>query len=305
MPVLPVSRGSTLMDLLPSFQLALRAAGKARRTVETYSDAVYRLDRFLSLTGASSVLTDVSRRDIEAYTLHVLDEHSAGTASVRFRSLRAFFNWTVEEGELQVSPMQGLKPPHVSVTPVQVLTDVELRQFLTVCAGTGFRDRRDHAVTRMFIDTGARLSEVAGVYLEDVDLDDMLLFLRDTKGRKPRTVPLGDKTALALDRYLRLRHSHRHTARPELWLAPRGPLTSDGLKQMVARRAKEAGLPHVHAHTFRHTFASRWLEAGGSEGDLMRLCGWSSRAMLDRYGAATAVKRAQAAYRTLDIGSDI
>jgi integrase len=53
---------------------------------------------------------------------------------------------------------------------------------------------------------------------------------------------------------------------------------------ILRRRGARAGVPGLHAHKFRHTFAHQWLADGGQEGDLMRLTGWKARQMVDRYG---------------------
>jgi integrase/recombinase XerD len=69
---------------------------------------------------------------------------------------------------------------------------------------------------------------------------------------------------------------------------------------MVSRRGEAVGID-VHPHVFRHTFTSRWLDAGGAEGDLMALNGWESPQMLRHYGAQTRNARARRAYDKLDV----
>ena len=75
-----------------------------------------------------------------------------------------------------------------------------------------------------------------------------------------------------------------------------------GLRVSLPRRAEAAGLKGFHLHQMRHIAASRWLAAGGSEGGLMAVAGWSSREMLDRYTKATAADRAVAEARSLNLG---
>jgi site-specific recombinase XerD len=136
-----------------------------------------------------------------------------------------------------------MRPPKVPEQPPQALTHEQLRAVLTTCAGQSFKDRRDHAMIRVLLDTGCRLSELVGITLEDVDLDQQQVVLLQTKGRSPRVVGLGNKTVRALDRYLRARRMHHDSGTEALWLGTKGPLTRWGIRQICGRRGAQAGLP--------------------------------------------------------------
>jgi integrase/recombinase XerC len=96
-----------------------------------------------------------------------------------------------------------------------------LRRLLATCAGRSFEDRRDTALILLLVDVGPRRAELMGLTVADVDFDlDVLLVLG--KGRRERALPFGRRSAVALDRYLRIRARRRDAALPWLWLAARG-----------------------------------------------------------------------------------
>jgi integrase len=153
------------------------------------------------------------------------------------------------------------------------------------------------------IETGARAGEVVNIAVTDVNLTAGTVVIRRGKGGKGRTVPIGPQTTRALDRYLRLRRTHRLANAPELLLGDRGKgFSYDGLYSALVFRAEQAGLEGFHPHILRHTAAGRWLAAGGSEGGLMAVAGWTRRDMIDRYTRATSERRAVEEARRLQLG---
>ena len=119
----------------------------------------------------------------------------------------------------------------------------------------------------------------------------------------PWPVP-GPGRSVRLDRYLRARSRHAQAWRPQLWLGVnnRGPITANGIYQMIARRGRQAGVD-CWTHRFRAPFQPHLAGPRRSEGDLMELNGWSSPGMLRRYGASARSARARRTYDRVMEGS--
>ncbi|MGI8313351.1 tyrosine-type recombinase/integrase [Saccharopolyspora hattusasensis] len=228
---------------------------------------------------------------------------SGSTVHIRQQALKAFSRWIAAELDTD-DQLAGLPLARKDRDPIDPYTEDELRALIATCKGRDFTSRRDEAAVRFMVESMGRASEVCAMTVEGTDVHHGVALIERGKGGKGRFVAFGPDTALALDRYLRLRRGHSRAHLPNLWLGYRGNgFGYDALYSMVKRRARQAGIPDAYPHRFRHTGATRWLEAGGSEGGLVALAGWSSRQMLDRYVAATASKRAVAEARRLQLPS--
>lgn len=269
-----------------AFTRNLRARGRSEMTIRTYLKAVHQFAAYLN--GRETV----DRSTIEQYLVDARTRLSPVSLAQHFRSLQQFFKYVAGETEVE-SPMAGMSPPTVQVRPPEVLTPDELQRLFATCRSTTFKDRRDLAILSLFADTGIRRSEMAGIHLDELELAEQVVVVTGKTGT--RGVPYGGQTATRLDRYLRGRRRHPDSALPWLWLGRKGRFTVYGIEGIVESRGKQAGLD-LNPHLFRHTFSHMWLDGGGNEGDLQRLAGWRSPAMLQRYGASAASARARRAY---------
>jgi site-specific recombinase XerD len=288
-----------LVAVLPSFERSLRAARRSPRTIDNYLSTARAFSSWLEEKGHPPEVGLIKREFIESWLLVLEDRgNTPSTLASRYRCLQQFFRWLEIEEEITLSPMAKMRPPAIPEAMTEVLTDDEQRHLLKACEGRTFMDRRDLAILSMFLDSGLRLSELADLKLGDVDLDSGAAIIMG-KGSRPRVARFGSVVGRNLDRYLRSRSSHPGAAPEWLWLrVDNGQrYRAAGIAKMVKNRGEAAGLVGLHPHVFRHTFAHRFRSNGGSEGDLMLLGGWRSRAMIDRYGKSAASDRAAEAHR--------
>lgn len=301
-----------LTGLLPSWRLALEAANRSPKTIRSYLDSVRKLQGYLAEQGMPSGIDDVRAEHIRAFLLAETCRTSAISAQVHYRNLRVFAGWLVGEGERADNFMARVEKPNAPTEAKPFLTEAELAALLRVTSGQDFESRRDHAIIRIFIDTGVRVSGIAGLRF-DPDSDDRTdVFLSQRrlrvrlKGGDIWWVPIGRKTAAAIDRYLRTRARQPHAASPWLWLGTRGHKVEhfgdSGIRAMVGRRGREAGVQGVHPHRFRHSFADAFLAAGASVDDLMHVAGWRSYTMPLRYARGRGIARAADAHARLSPG---
>lgn len=291
-----------LGGLLESWLLELRAERKSPKTVATYAEGVL---AFLAWSQRAGVPPTLDVPTVNRFVVDLLDAgQSASTAKSRQLSVRRLSAWAAEEGELERDRLAGLRPPRLDEKPVVPLSVAELQALLGTCASKSFCDRRDEAIIRVLAETTVRAQELLAMTVSGTDVRGGVAVIDRGKGGKGRRVPFSVFAARAVDRYKRLRSHHRLAETDRLWLGDRGhSFAYSGLRMMLHDRGARAGIGRpVHAHLFRHTAATRWLEAGGSQDGLMAIAGWSTPAMLHRYVKATAESRAAAEASRLNLG---
>jgi len=168
-----------------------------------------------------------------------------------------------------------------------------VRAMLSTC-GRDLLGCRDRAVIMALLDTGCRASEFLRLDIGDVNFDDGSVLVRQSKSRRPRVVFLGARSRRALLRYLRMRDDGQDSARP-LWTARDGRrLRYAGLRDILRRRARRAGVAAPTLHAFRRAFALCSLRGGADVYSLQRMMGHADLSVLRRYLAQSEADLAAA-----------
>ena len=282
-------------DLIRGFVLALGAGGRKARTLFIYENSIRNLADFAQSLGLPG-LAIMDRTHIRHWltSLHQKGNKPA-TVSIRYRSLNRFFRWCVAEDERADNPMDRVDPPRIpsEIQAYYSPEDVEAVIKAIPSKKPTPYNLRDAAIVMVLYDCGVRAAELCGMKVDDLDWRDHTIKVTG-KASKQRRVSLGSKTAMSIERYLRKRGPKSEW----MWLGSvNKPLALNGLRMMLERRFKDAGVKFRGAHAFRRGFAMEYLASGGQEGDLKELGGWQDYAMVSRYAKANAGERAIAAHK--------
>ncbi len=276
--------------------------GLSRNTLEAYRTDLLQLGEFLRCRGVG--VLDAQHRDLAAYLSELAtgsEERSAvapATLQRKAASLRSFYRHLRREGLLEHDPTAELRgPPRLQRLP-QVLTREEVTLLLRQPTGgeraqTGPLALRDRALLEIMYACGLRASEVIGLQLADVDLEEGMLRARG-KGAKERLVPVGREAIAALRAWTQRARAILVGVRPEsaLFVNRRGrPLTRQGLYKIVQGHARSAGLDErMSPHTLRHTFATHLLAGGCDLRSLQDMLGHADLATTQIYTHLSAAR---------------
>ena len=212
--------------------------------------------------------------------------------------MRCFFRWLHTAGYTDNDPFRGLRNVRLPRKIVPPLAPAEIARLIACCDAATVVGRRDRAILLTLLDTGIRCAEAVQLDLADCAWAERRLRVRHGKDGKDRIVPFAGRCGDALAAYL----TDRGPAPGPLFVAARYArlnagvrLRPNGLKQLLRRLGRAAGVPRVHAHRFRHTFATWAIAHDARELDVQHLLGHSSPDMVRRYSATYG--SAQAAER--------
>lgn len=223
------------------------------------------------------------------------DPLAASSVRRMLSSVRGFTRFLVDEGRLSVDPATDLVAPKLPMRLPKALTIEQVERVLDAVDGDDPLALRDRALLELLYATGARVSEVVALDVDDVTGDDGTADLVRLfgKGRKQRIVPVGRHARAALDAYLvraRPLLAPRGRATPAVFLGARGARLSRQSAWLAVRAAAERAKLEVglSPHSFRHSFATHLLQGGADVRVVQELLGHASVATTQIYTRVTA-----------------
>ena len=266
-----------------AFLLDCRARRLSPRTVERYREELLPWTAWLRQQAVQSVY-DLTPSHLRSYIEHLAETRNPGGQHIAFRVLRTFLRWYEREYEPRDwrNPISKVKAPKLGKDVLEPVPLADLKAMLGTCDTRSFRDCRDKAILLTLLDTGCRASEFIALDVGDLDLSTGAVRIRHGKGDKGRYAFVGAKTRQVITRYLRRRGDPAPSA--PLWIGRTGDrLTYWGLRMILQRSAKAAGVPAPSLHSFRRAFALGALRAGVDLVSLQRLLGHSDLSVISRY----------------------
>ena len=268
--------------------------GLSSNTVQAYRRDLLAYEDFLAARGIHGVAA-ISSADISAFATELRTRPekplTASSTARMLSSVRGFHRFLLDEEFVAADVAADTKPPKLGLRLPKAISIEQMAAVLAVTEGDDTRSLRDRALLELLYATGARVSEVVDLNVDDVlDLEVVRL---TGKGNKQRMVPVGSFARAALDAYLvRARPLLSATGKstPALFLGMRGQRLSRQNAWLVIQSAAErANLGvSISPHTFRHSFATHLLAGGADVRVVQELLGHSSVATTQLYTLVTA-----------------
>ena len=248
-----------------------------RMSPNTVTSYCHDVDAFLESCGREP--SQIGTEDIEAYLGKVTADGLSKRSLARLlSSLRSFFDWCVEEGEVKDNPCDRVDSPKLGKYLPAVLSVEEVTAILESVDLKAPFGKRNRAILEVLYSCGLRVSEAAGLRISHVHLDEGFVDVIG-KGDKQRLVPMGDVAANAIRAYLEDRPEPASRAWDDyLFLSRFGkPLSRVSLFNLVKEQAMAAGIQkEISPHTFRHSFATHLIENGADLRTVQEMLGHES-----------------------------
>ncbi|MCL2358025.1 MAG: tyrosine-type recombinase/integrase, partial [Defluviitaleaceae bacterium] len=285
----------TLKTAMDSFILEQRLRGNTEKTIRSYIGILTRFVAWLeNHTGENPMSPqNIKLFHVQSYQLYIdkkpaergrHEKLTKRSVQTYMRHIRVFLKFCFDEEFISEPLFQKLKLPKAERPTIEILTDEEVEIILGTFSKSevGLRNR---ALICLLLDCGLRLSEAVGLKTENINFEKGYVKVFG-KGRKERIVPVGLKVRRMLLSYIHKRRAADAYEFDKYFFLTdeRKPLSADAVASLMSRLKKSTGIVRLHAHLFRHTFATNFLVHGlGDVYELSRILGHSEIRVTEKY----------------------
>jgi len=267
----------TVEETFEDFINSKRANGIRQKTLQTYSQQFRTISKDLAV---EKQIEELSKKDCEQMIIALRDRGLSPNSIRSYTAmLKSFLSWCNEEGLTDLNIKMYKSQETVKIT----YTDAELSKLLKKpdLRNCTFCEYRNWVIINLLLNSGCRAATVRNIRIKDLNLDESIINYRHTKNGSAQIVPLCQEMKKILKDYLRVRGGSN-----EDFLFPKEDetqMTENGLSESIRRYNRRRGVEKTSIHLFRHSFAERYLRAGGNAFDLQRILGHSTLAMTKHY----------------------
>ncbi|MCL2753799.1 MAG: tyrosine-type recombinase/integrase [Defluviitaleaceae bacterium] len=276
-----------LTEAFDTFILEQQLRGNTEKTIRGYKGFISQFMTWLETCNIYEV-SALTLKHIQGYQLHLSTRRcdnknqklTRRTVRTYMRHIRIFLAFCFEESFINEPIHQKIKLPKAEKPTIEIINNSEADYLLSVF-GDDILAHRNRAIIYLMLDCGLRLSEVAGIKTNDINITNGYIKVMG-KGRKGRIVPIGKKVCEAIHAYKYIRP---HSFSDNIFLSVHEtPITANGIAQMINRLKKQTGIHRLHAHLLRHTFATNFLIYNlGDVYELSRILGHSDIRITEGY----------------------
>jgi len=281
-----------LKEAVDYFLIEQQLKGNTAKTIHGYRGFLRRFSDYMVGQGVTDI-TGLTIDGINRYQLYVNGKKSERgrnetltkrSVQTYIRHIKVFVGFCFEKEFIREDISKKIRMPKAERPVIEILTGEEIEVIFS-CYGKSELGYRNTAIVCLMLDCGLRLEEVALVKREDINFERGYITVMG-KGRKGRIVPLGLKMRRALMNYI---HKRRMADDPNddkyfFLNRERRPLKKEAISSLMERLKRQTGISRLHAHLFRHTYATNFLVHGvGDVYELSRILGHESLQVTDRY----------------------
>lgn len=270
----------SIAEYFDDFIITKKAQGLADKTLNAYKSHLKCISRHLDIT---IPIAELSKADLDSMINSMRTSGlSSNSISSYVRVMKTFLSWCNEENITNLN----MKPYKAEETIKETYSDNELQKLLKKpnMRKCNFAEYRSWVIVNLLINNGCRAATIRNIQNQDVDLDNQVIYLRHTKNKKAQVIPLCSELCSIIREYMRVRGGGN-----DEYLFPNESgeqLKEYALRSSIARYNNRRGVQKTSIHSFRHTFARKYLvDCGGNAFTLQRLLGHSTLDMTKHYCA--------------------